>query len=271
MVAVRSLSESDVVAIRKELSAGKQSTVWFTPTAVGVAVGRSAKVVSVGDEAEGEFIQVKPAGSRDTMFCSPTELTRDRPPRGRKPQPVAAKPVAPAKAVATANAGVAAMPVATAQAGLAAKPAATAAAAKRAPANSTPGSATSPVTPAPRADPAPVVESNPATEADVAPAPARGADRNTDRRRASAEVTVTLLGSAEGEWTVEVTVGKKRAVRPVPVQPTEVAKAARSLPAPVKEAIEASLTTARQRQVERVEQLRAELEAAQQALREFSD
>jgi len=48
-----------------------------------------------------------------------------------------------------------------------------------------------------------------------------------------------------------------------------VAKAARSLPSPVTEAIEASLAAARKRQTDRVEQLRAELEAAQLALREL--
>jgi len=82
-------------------------------------------------------------------------------------------------------------------------------------------------------------------------------------------VTVTLFASAEGEWTVEVTVGKKRLVRSLPVQAAEVAKAARSLPSPVTEAIEASLAAARKRQTDRVEQLRAELEAAQLALREL--
>jgi len=83
-------------------------------------------------------------------------------------------------------------------------------------------------------------------------------------------VTVTLVASTAGDWTVEVTVGKKRVVRAVPVQPADVAKAARSLPGPVAEAIDASLAAARQRQIERVEQLRAELEAAQQALKELN-
>jgi hypothetical protein len=85
-----------------------------------------------------------------------------------------------------------------------------------------------------------------------------------------AEVTVTLNATAEGEWTVEVTVGRKRRVRPTPVQPAEVAKAARSLPPAVTEAIESSLEAARLRQQERVERLRAELEAAQRALRDLS-
>jgi hypothetical protein len=228
MVAVHSLSESDVAAIRQELLARTQPTVWFTPAAVGVSVGGSAKVVSIGELAEGEFIQVRPTGSRDVMFCSPTELTRARPPRKRTsrpeaPQPVAASKPVPARSAPPAKAAAAAVVV--------------------------------------------VEGSNPPSEADVGPAPA--ARKSAERRQTSAETTVTLFASVEGEWTVEVTVGKKRVVRSAPVQPAEVAKAARSLPAPVTEAIEASLATARKRQTERVQQLRAELDAAQQALREL--
>ena len=83
-------------------------------------------------------------------------------------------------------------------------------------------------------------------------------------------MTVTLNATTDGEWTVEVVIGKKRVVRPTPVQAGDVAKAARSLPSPVAEAIESSLEAARHRQVERVERLRAELDAAQRALQELS-
>uniref|UniRef100_UPI002027A5B3 DUF6319 family protein n=1 Tax=Pseudonocardia lacus TaxID=2835865 RepID=UPI002027A5B3 len=89
--------------------------------------------------------------------------------------------------------------------------------------------------------------------------------------RPPAGVTVTLAATPEGEWSVEVVVGKKRTVRPTPVSPGEVAKAARALPPVVTEAIESSLEAARARQLDRVERLRAELEAAQQALRDLSD
>ncbi|MGH3588151.1 MAG: DUF6319 family protein, partial [Pseudonocardia sp.] len=78
MVAADALTEQDVAAARTELSAGTPVTVWFTAAAVGVPAGRSAKVVSIDDVAEGDFIQVRPAGSRDTLFCSPGELTRTR-------------------------------------------------------------------------------------------------------------------------------------------------------------------------------------------------
>jgi Skp family chaperone for outer membrane proteins len=59
-------------------------------------------------------------------------------------------------------------------------------------------------------------------------------------------------------------------VRPTPVPPADVAKAARALPAEVAEAIDSALESARQRQQDRVEHLRAELEAAQRALQDLT-
>jgi hypothetical protein len=113
----------------------------------------------------------------------------------------------------------------------------------------------------------------------VSAQPVSPPEKSTDRPRPvstrpaaarPAEVTVTLNATPDGEWTVEVMIGKKRTVRPTPVQPADVAKAARSLPSAVTEAIESSLEAARRRQVERVERLRAELDAAQRALHELS-
>jgi hypothetical protein len=198
------------------LSTGKPLTVWFTSAAVGVPANGSAKVISIDDAPEGDFIQVKPAGTRDTMFCSPGELTLTRPARRRVAQPTerAAELVAAVK--------------------------------------NTP----------PQSTPPP-----PATPAQKAPdRPRSAAGRSAPR---AAEITVTLNSTAAGEWTVEVLTGKKRTVRPTPVQPAEVAKAARSLPATVAQAIETSLEAARQRQLERVERLREELDAAQRALQEL--
>src|SRR5688572_19782581 len=82
-----SLSEQDLAAAREELAAGRPFPVWFTSAAVGVPTGGSAKVISIDDAGEGDFIQVKPTGSRDTMFCSPNELTRTRPKRARAKRP----------------------------------------------------------------------------------------------------------------------------------------------------------------------------------------
>ena len=210
-----SLSEQDLADVRAELSAHKRPAVWFTPAAVGVAAGGSAKVIAVDDSAEGDFIQVQATGSHDTMFCSPNELTRVRPTRKRRQPAAASAPAAPAAAKRVAR-------------------------------------------PEPPADPTP---------APAAPTRQRG---RTTRVQRPVEVTIALSSTPEGEWTVEVVSGKKRTVRPTHVSPGDVAKAARSLPPAVSEAIESSLQAARQRQQERVEQLRGELEAAQRALQELT-
>ena len=230
------LSEQDLAAARAELAEGRPFPVWFTAAAVGVPVGGSAKIVSVGEVMEGDFIEVRPTGSRDTVFCSPNELTHTRPPRkkARQVEPAVAPPaVSPPPA-----------PV------------------RR-----------------PERSPREVAERNGSAQPNVTVerngvAPAVAGERRPARARPNAarptEVTVTLSSTAEGEWTVEVLTGRKRTVRPTPVQPAEVAKAARSLPPAVAEAIESSLEAARLRQIERVERLRAALDAAQRALQDLS-
>ncbi|WP_433273477.1 DUF6319 family protein [Pseudonocardia xinjiangensis] len=243
MAAPKSLSEQDLAAARTELSGGKPFTVWFTSAAVGVPAGGSAKVISIDDMAEGDFIQVRPAGKRDTMFCSPSELTRIRPARKPAPQPAARAPE------------------------------------RTAPESEPPSPPSRPQQqPEPESIPAVAQRQSPPVVPDRQSTPAPAAERAPDRPRPAGgrtaarpvEVTVTLSATAEGEWTVEVMVGKKRTVRPTSVQPADVARAARSLPPVVAEAIEASLEAARQRQLDRVERLRTELEAAQRALQELS-
>jgi hypothetical protein len=242
MAAPKPLSEQDLAAARTELSDGKPFTVWFTSAAVGVPAGGSAKVISIDDAAEGDFIQVRPAGTRDTMFCSPSELTRIRPARKPAQQPAARAPERTA-------------------------PESEPFSPQSRPQQAAPES--TPVVPHRQSTP-PV----PDRQSAPAPAPEKSPDRPrpVGGRAAArpAEVTVTLSASAEGDWTVEVMVGKKRTVRPTSVQPADVARAARSLPSVVAEAIESSLEAARQRQLDRVERLRTELEAAQRALQELS-
>ena len=223
MVAADPLSEEDLVAARAVLSAGKPFTVWFTSAAVGVPANGSALVISIDDAAEGDFIQVRPAGTRDTMFCSPSELTRTRSVRKRVQRPAEPAP----ESIAAAER-----------------------------------------TPPPFVSPAPVSASASASASAKRPDRLRRVGSRPAAR--PVEVTVTLIASPEGEWTVEVMIGKKRIVRSTPVQPGDVAKAARSLPSAVAQAIESSLEAARGRQLERVERLRAELEAAQRALHELS-
>ncbi|MGI5130780.1 DUF6319 family protein [Pseudonocardia sp. CA-107938] len=235
MSAAAALTDAEIDEVRGELAAGRPVTVWFTEAAVGVPVGGSAKVLALGDPAAGEFVQVRPTGSRDELFCSPSELTRVRPPRRR-----AATAKQPASAPAEVPQPRSAPPAAVAQRRAPAAPAASAAA-------------------------------RPATRAVAAEAPEkpRAARKRPGRDTGAPDLTVVLQPSSDGEWVASVTRGAKTVVRPTPVAPADVAKAARCLPPAVGEAVDAALAAARTRQQERVAALQAELEAARQALEDL--
>ncbi|WP_026425904.1 DUF6319 family protein [Actinokineospora inagensis] len=203
------LATADIDRLRQALTDGKPTPVWFTAAAVGVTTGQQAKVVAFDDPAEGDFIQVRPHGSRDVLSFSPAELTTVKPPARPKPEP------------------------------------------------------------RPEPEPGPPPEPEPAVVHEWEPGFDEPKREPRPRKQQPAEITVTLHATVEGEWSVDVLVGKKRTVRWVPVPAGDIAKAARSLPAEVGAAISTALAASRERQLRRVEQLKAELEAAQRALREL--
>lgn len=224
------LSTEQIDQLRTELADGRRPMVWFTPAAVGVDAGRSAKVVALSEPYEGDFIQVRPTGSHDDLSFSPNELTMDKPPRRRKgdePVKLALAPVpTPAPPPVDELLVVRERPTRK-------KPAVTA--------------------------PRPVA-AEPAKPA----RPARG------KTRPPAPITVTLSSTAEGEWTVEVQAGSRRTVRPQPVGAGAVAQAARALGGDIETAIEGALSAAREQQLAKVAVLEAELAAARQALDELN-
>jgi hypothetical protein len=223
------LSAEDVVDLRSQLDEGSQPMVWFTAAAVGMEEGRSAKLLAVTDPPEGDFIQVRPTGSKDEMSFSPAELTLEKPPPRKKPAtPPPAQPEPP-RETEVIHPYVPEAPV---------KPAA----------------------PKPKPAPAP---------APTEQAPAKPAARKQSAKTTFPEVTITLVTTGEGEWAVEVLQGTRRTVRPTPVPPAQVAQAAKLLTPEVSEIVEGVLNAARAQQLARVEQLRAELEAAQKALEEL--
>ncbi|MGW1740386.1 DUF6319 family protein [Nocardia sp. NPDC001965] len=237
------LSDNDLDQITAEIEAGRPPMVWFTAAAVGVTEGRSGKVVSLGDPADGDFLQIRPTGSKDVLSFGPTEVTLVKPQRDKPaappPVPVPQKkesPVTPAASPSTSAASAADR-----------KPAGeTAAATKNA---------------APEAKPAPAPRT-PAAKATKAPAA---------RKTKAPEVTVTINGTADGEWTVDVAAGKKRTVRAVPVTGTAVAQAAKLLPPEVSEVVDGLLESVRGAQEAKVQQLQAELEQARKLLEELTD
>ncbi|WP_280509421.1 DUF6319 family protein [Nocardia farcinica] len=245
------LSDSEIEHIAAEIAAGRPPMVWFTSAAVGVPEGRSGKVVALGDPAEGDFLQVRPTGSKDALSFSPVEVTLSKPPRERqaaasgrsKPaprkeppvtQPSTATPASPAPARAADRAEPAAAPAAKATAKDVA------------------------------AEPRPSTQDKPA-----APRPAPAKTTKSPARKKTPEVTVTLAGTADGEWTVEVATGKKRSVRGLPVSSAAVAQAAKLLHPEVAEVVAGVLEAAKQAQLAKVEQLQAELAAAKRALEEL--
>ncbi|GAA4849638.1 hypothetical protein GCM10025787_35740 [Saccharopolyspora rosea] len=232
------LSSEQLDGIRAELAAGTTPTVWFTASAVGVPEGRSGKVIALGEPAEGDFIQVRPAGSKDVLSFSAGEVTLTKPPR-KKPEK--AKPSAPAAAPT--------------------RPA-PAAPAKQ----STAGQAER--KPAP--PPAPAKSSAGSAKATTPAAKSTASSGTTRRRpRQPTGATVTVTADQDGQWSVEVTTGKKRVVRPTQVAASAVAQAAKALHDDVAAAVEPLIEAAREQQRERVERLREELAAAQRMLDEL--
>ncbi|MFI5720155.1 DUF6319 family protein [Nocardia sp. NPDC051750] len=236
------LSDNDLDQIASEIEAGRPPMVWFTAVAVGVTEGRSGKVVSLGDPADGDFLQIRPTGSKDVLSFGPTEVTLTKPPRDRPAS-------APKSALDQKEA-----PVPTA----ASQPAPTAVDKKPAPDSS---AATANKT---------VAEAKPATAPRTA-APAKAAKAPAARKAKLPEVTVTINGTAEGEWTVDVTSGKKRAGRALPVGGPAVAQAAKLLHPEVAEVVEGLLESVRGAQEAKVQQLQAELEQARKLLEELTD
>ncbi|MRH88001.1 hypothetical protein GFY24_11180 [Nocardia sp. SYP-A9097] len=249
------LSETEIRQIAEQIDAGRPPSVWFTAAAVGVPEGRSGKVISLGDPSEGDFLQVKPTGSKDVLSFGPTEVTLTKPARQQ--------PAAGAKQkTATRKDSTVTMP----------SPATIAATPPTAP--STP--------PAPKPDPAqPATDSTapaaPSEAAKAAAKPAAGASAARPARNAAAakkpkdpEVVVTLSGTADGEWTMDVVNGKKRTIKGLSVPGSAVSQAAKILHPEVAEVVDGVLEAVRLTQRAKVEQLQAELENARRLLNELA-
>ena len=222
-----SLSDEDVEHLRDELVRGREPTVWFTADAVGVEAGRSARVTALNDPDEGDYIQVRPAGSHDELSFSPSELTLERPGRKRSPAelPAVSRPSMEQRMSEIEN--------------------------------------TTTETPE-------EVAAGDTAAVEEAPAAKKPRPASTAKKTRVADVVITISGSVDGDWTVDVVAAKKKALRALPVTPAVVGQAAKALHPEVAESIEAILEQAREQQTAKVEQLRAELEAAQKALEELA-
>lgn len=118
---------------------------------------------------------------------------------------------------------------------------------------------------APRADL--LAESTPAPAAPVAAPEAKAPTKKAAGKKAKTfELTLTVTGTADGEWRAEIKQGTTYVVRNVPVAAAAVSRAAKELHDELYTPIEALMDEARSQQAARVAALEAELEAARKAL-----
>ncbi|MFE7723952.1 DUF6319 family protein [Nocardia rhizosphaerihabitans] len=236
------LSEAELARIAGELAEGKPPMVWFTAAAVGVAEGKSGKVVALGDPSDGDFLQVKPTGSKDVLSFGPSEVTLTKPARATTVAPGGSSRTRPESVPEPSN--------------------------RKDTTVTQPSTlpSTAPTPPAPRPL-APVPDESAAAPKPATPRPAKAP---AARKPKAPEVTVTLTGSADGEWTVDVVNGKKRSVKGLAVSSGAVAQAAKILHPEVEEVVAGILEAARGAQQAKVAQLQAELEAAKRLLAELN-
>lgn len=260
------LSDSEIQQIATDIAAGRPPMVWFTSAAVGVPEGRSGKVLALGDPSEGDFLQVKPAGSKDVLSFGPTEVTLVKPARPQKEAAAKPKTATRKDSTVTMSSPVTtpSAPSAPSTPPAAPKPEGPQGSAPAAPQTPASGSGAAPANPAAEAG----KSAKPATPASR---PARNAAAATAARKPkAAEVTVTLSGTADGEWTLDVVNGKKRTIRGLSVPSSAVAQAAKILHPEVAEVVDSVLDAVRGAQKAKVDQLQAELENARRLLDELT-
>lgn len=272
MSQARALSSDEVQHLRDELAAGRTPTVWFTPSAVGVPEGRSGKVTALGEVEEGDFVQVRPASSRDVLSFSATEITLDRPPRKRKDDTTSgtatsAKTSGAAKTSSTTTASTKPAQEKAASEKAGARNSAASQQNRSAGAEQTGRSAGS-------AEKSGAAQKSGNAEQTGSSPKSRQAGSNAESKRKPRSIsgaTVTLTADENGQWNVEVNTGKKRTLRPKIVSASAVAHAAKALHEDVAAAVEPLLESAREQQRARVEELQRELAAAQRTLDDLAE
>lgn len=102
--------------------------------------------------------------------------------------------------------------------------------------------------------------------AESAPKKTRTRKQSTARKTRSVELTLTVTGTAEGEWQAELTHSGKRIVQGLPIPASAVSKAATELHEDISEAIETVLQDARKQHEAKLAELEAEMERVKRTL-----
>jgi hypothetical protein len=117
------------------------------------------------------------------------------------------------------------------------------------------------------AEPAPVTEPEAATEAATEVKPKKVAAKKAPAKKAKTlELTLTVTGTADGEWRAELKQGSSYLARNLAVAAVAVSRAAKELHESLATPIDALIEEARAQQAAKVAALEAELEAAKKVL-----
>lgn len=100
----------------------------------------------------------------------------------------------------------------------------------------------------------------------VAEKPRAAAKKTAGRRTKTLELTLTVTGTADGEWRAELKQGTTFLARDLAVAAAAVSRAAKELHEDLSIPIDAVIEEARSQQAAKVATLEAELEAARRAL-----
>ncbi|MBI3213140.1 MAG: hypothetical protein HYZ38_04905 [Mycobacterium sp.] len=120
--------------------------------------------------------------------------------------------------------------------------------------------------------PAPSAEnSSPAPETPAAEEkPAKSPVKRAGRKSKTIELTLTVTGTADGEWHAELKQGSTYLARNVAVAAAAVSRAAKELHADLSGPIDEVIEEARSQQAAKVAALEAELETARRALADLA-
>jgi Family of unknown function (DUF6319) len=111
----------------------------------------------------------------------------------------------------------------------------------------------------------------PKDEAPKAEKPKAGRPKSTAKKTRTVELTLTVTGTAEGEWQADLVHGTRRVVSGLVIPAIAGAKAAKELHEDIAEGIESVLEAARDQHRTRMEALEAELARVKAQLAELSE
>lgn len=102
--------------------------------------------------------------------------------------------------------------------------------------------------------------------------PKRGRTKGTSARKTrTVELTLTVTGTADGEWQAELKHGSKWVAKGLDIPAAAVSRAAKELHADLSGPIDEVINAAREQQEAKVAELEAELARAKQALAELEN